>query len=366
MQQRQSPRTQGRYRQGTVTRLIAALGVLSLFGCGSSGSGGGQGSARFTALGLLQGGSYSHAFGVSSDGSTVVGTAENADGDETAFRWTQAGGLQVINNGLGGTRSDGSAITLDGTTIAGSATTTGNARQRVFRLVGGQMQDLGVTTGQTAFGLGISGDGSTVVGWATDAGAEMRPMRWTAPIGMQDLGTLGGTRGASLDASRDGTVVVGWARDVAGTSVPFRWTAATGMTALAGMATPSGEARGISLDGQVVVGAFTGGAFRWTMSGGMLTLAGLPGMPLAEAQDVSGDGSVVVGHATEDTFTNESAFVWTAAAGTQDLNTVFSAIIPQGYHLTHANSISADGRWIAGIAHNPAGAEEAFLVGPLP
>ncbi|HZH99227.1 MAG TPA: hypothetical protein VEX38_09670, partial [Fimbriimonadaceae bacterium] len=119
---------------------------------------------EFAALGLLPNGSYSHAFDVSQDGSIVVGTAENASGDETAFTWTKAGGLRPLENGLGGGRSDGTAVSDDGNVIAGGARLANN-RQRAFRKSGGgAMQDLGVTTGQTAFGIGISGDGSTVVG----------------------------------------------------------------------------------------------------------------------------------------------------------------------------------------------------------
>jgi probable HAF family extracellular repeat protein len=47
-------------------------------------------------LGTL-GGRESVAYGVSADGSVVVGWAQNAAGDGHAFRWTAAGGMEDLN-----------------------------------------------------------------------------------------------------------------------------------------------------------------------------------------------------------------------------------------------------------------------------
>jgi probable HAF family extracellular repeat protein len=47
-------------------------------------------------LGTL-GGDWSEAYGVSADGSVVVGWADNAVGQRRAFRWTAAGGMEDLN-----------------------------------------------------------------------------------------------------------------------------------------------------------------------------------------------------------------------------------------------------------------------------
>jgi probable HAF family extracellular repeat protein len=130
-------------------------------------------------LGTL-GGDSSDAYGVSADGSVVVGQARNAAGQERAFRWTAAGG----------------------------------------------MQDLGTLGGDSSDAYGVSADGSVVVGQARNATGTFRAFRWTASRGMEDLNAayaslLSG--GSSLDAARaispNGRYIVG-----------FGFNAATGRT----------------------------------------------------------------------------------------------------------------------------------------
>jgi probable HAF family extracellular repeat protein len=58
---------------------------------------------RLIWLGTL-GGDSSVAWGVSADGSVVVGGAQNAAGEWRAFRWTAAGGMQDLGT-LGGVRA---------------------------------------------------------------------------------------------------------------------------------------------------------------------------------------------------------------------------------------------------------------------
>jgi probable HAF family extracellular repeat protein len=160
-------------------------------------------------LGTL-GGRWSEAWGVSADGSVVVGSAQNAAGQWRAFRWTAAGG----------------------------------------------MQDLGTLGGDSSWARGVSADGSVVVGRAANAAGQWRAFRWTAAGGMEDLGTLGGYWSEARGVSADGSVVVGISGGRA-----FRWTAAGGMEDLnityAHLLTDGSELReayAISPDGRYIVG----------------------------------------------------------------------------------------------------------------
>jgi probable HAF family extracellular repeat protein len=200
------------------------------------------------------------AWGVSADGSVVVGRAWNAAGQWRAFRWTAAGG----------------------------------------------MQDLGTLGGSGSVAYGVSADGSVVVGWARNAAGQYRAFRWTAAGGMQDLGTLGGSGSVAYGVSADGSVVVGSAQNAAGQWRAFRWTAARGMQDLGMLDGDWSKAYGVSADGSVVVGG--GGediwqlyVFRWTASGGMkdlnLTYAHLltNRSGLIDASAISPDGRYIVG-----------------------------------------------------------------------
>ncbi len=167
---------------------------------------------RLIWLGTLPGGFWSDAYGVSADGSVVVGYAHNAAGQWSAFRWTAAGGMQDLGTLPGG---DGSEATA------------------------------------------VSADGSVVVGWAWNDAGDRRAFRWTEASGMQDLGTLpGGGWSEAHGVSADGSVVVGRARNAA-----FRWTAAGGMEDLnityAHLLTDGSKlwtANAVSPDGRYIVG----------------------------------------------------------------------------------------------------------------
>ena len=127
-----------------------------------------QAQSGITDLGTL-GGRSSAAYGVSADGSVVVGassTAGNAAGQffpaVHAFRWTQASSTMTDLGTLGGTNSAASGVSADGSVVVGgSADTVGNTAFRAFRWTsGGGMVDLGTLGGTFSSASGVSADGS--------------------------------------------------------------------------------------------------------------------------------------------------------------------------------------------------------------
>ena len=73
---------------------------------------------HFSGLGDLPGGSFdSYAYGVSGDGSTVVGRSTSGSGNE-AFRWTESGGMQGLGDLQGGSfYSYANGVSGDGSTV---------------------------------------------------------------------------------------------------------------------------------------------------------------------------------------------------------------------------------------------------------
>jgi probable HAF family extracellular repeat protein len=264
---------------------------------------------RLTWLGTL-GGDRSEATGVSADGSVVVGWAYKSAGQQRAFRWTAAGGMQDL--GTLGTKdnlqSEAWGVSADGNVVVGWAESDTTLR-RAFRWSAGRMRNLGVMVplnkpSVISWARGVSANGSVVVGLTHSSSGDtlvnVRAFRWMGR--MQDIGTLGGGRSDAYGVSADGSVVVGRAQNAAGQWRAFRWTG--GMQDLGTLpGYDYSEAYAVSADGSVIVGgAYNEGeglrAFRWTVVGGMQDLGTLGGS-FSEAWGVSADGSIVVGRAQD-------------------------------------------------------------------
>jgi probable HAF family extracellular repeat protein len=167
-------------------------------------------------LGTLSDGGESEAWGVSADGSVVVGWAYNAAGQRRAFRWTATRGMQDLGTLPGGRESEALGVSADGSVVVGSArNAAGNARAFRWTAEGG-MQDLGTLGGDYSWATGVSADGSVVVGRTRNAAGQDRAFRWTAAGGMEDLNLtyahllIDGSELLSADAiSPDGRHIVG-------------------------------------------------------------------------------------------------------------------------------------------------------------
>lgn len=216
-------------------------------------------------LGTLGTGNNSYAYAVSTDGNVVVGSSETTvGGNYYAFRWTQAGNMQNLGALPGGVDSTAYGVNRDGSVVVGDSSTTsiGSGDHRAFRWTQAGMVDLGVLPGgNNSSAYAVSADGSVVVGRSATSGTTgYHAFRWTQAGSMVDLGLLAGsTFSYALAVNADGNVVVG----VSGNHA-FRWTQATSMISVqqwlndAGVSTAGFQrlksAYGVSADGNSVVG----------------------------------------------------------------------------------------------------------------
>jgi len=376
---------------------------------------------RFRGLGDLPGGGFgSRVAAVSADGRVVVGSSAYqevpSDGRidfgapaqlYQAFRWTETEGMVGLDLPPGTTGSRAAAVSADGSVVIGNTSFTGGDGletnvTRPFRWTAG----VGTTpSGQDRdYAYDISADGAIVVGTRP---ISLNPyaivqnppgpwaVRWTP-----DDATSTGPMGTGAHAiSADGSVIVGGAGFCffMPDSSAFGWKTDGDITYLEHL--PGGvqaSATDVSADGSVVVGydsdryvSASGWmeAFRWTEDGGIIGLGDLPGgASWSEARAVSADGSVVVGRAstgyttlpksvagpTEGTLQIQSpdpipvfeAFIWTESGGMRNLREVLTSICGldlNGWTLTTATDVSADGLTVVGTGINPDGNSEAWI-----
>jgi probable HAF family extracellular repeat protein len=321
----------------------------------------------FQGLGQMPGGwpdAGTYASAISGDGSTIMGygwvcfnggTKCNTSGSVQAYRWTVAGGFQVLGNkgnsdffGAGAVSSNGSvivgehplpnnnsevfrwtpvhgmaqlpmliatAVTGDGTMVAGGDSWWNSGKTGIFGPFAGnqdQTQAYGLAgTGKAPIAVGAAIKGSDVNGPAFHA------FLWTPSAGMQDLGVTSGTQSIATAISANGLVVVGEALDASGFWRAFRWTAATGMQDI-----------------------------------------GTLGGPESAAFAVNGDGSVIVGSSLTTSLSDSNhCFIWTASAGMQDLKTVLDAAnvhtADTWVTLDTLVGISTDGTVMVGYGQSP-------------
>jgi len=169
------------------------------------------------------------ALGVSADGSVVVGWAYSGSealllfgfGQYHAFRWTEAGGMQNLGT-LGGDHGWAWGVSADGSVVVGWAHNAAG-QKRAFRWTeAGGMEDLGTLGGDESWARGVSADGSVVVGWADNAAGQKRAFRWTEAGGIEDLNITYAhllTNSSKLyranAISPDGRYIVGWGYNAA-------------------------------------------------------------------------------------------------------------------------------------------------------
>lgn len=313
----------------------------------------------------------SFANAISADGKTVVGQVFGAFGYEAA-RWKQSTGVVGMGD-FDPTNTVSGALdtSADGRHIVGFGFLAGNFNAFLWTASSG-MQSLGTLQGGwRSVANAISANGLVVVGTSSVPGGQYA-FRWSPGLSMMSLGDLNGFGDSeAFDVSGNGNVIVGTTRASAPyTYVGFRWTPSTGMVSLGDL--PGGSvncaAYGVSDDGSTIVGrgvSFQGPeAFVWRQSTGMIPLGDLPGGEFSStALATNADGTVVVGESQ--TLMGPCAFIWTAERGMQELGTYLiseGVNTLEGWTLTTATDVSADGKTIVGIGWNPIGQYEGFVV----
>jgi len=204
-------------------------------------------------------GSYSTAYDISGDGSTIVGFAWNGCSGR-GFRWTEATGMQELMN-LAGGNNRASAISGDGSAIGGFAQGTFNRTPAFWDAsTAGEVIDVN-DLGEV---FGFDEDGGTSVGTYLFPGQPVSGafVRDQVTGAMTELGSLDPNWiGNAMDISEDGSVVVGF--DVNGVNrKAWVWTSNDGMISLAARLEAAGVTgldplhvcRAVSDDGTVVVG----------------------------------------------------------------------------------------------------------------
>jgi uncharacterized membrane protein len=311
----------------------------------------------FQGLGLPTGALDTRVHGLSADGSTVVGEVIGTGQVYIAFHWTAASGVVTMGPLTGGTRSRAQAVSADGSVIVGEGESGIGHRPFRWTQAGGyELIPPPPGSGGFPYGVAVSADGSVVAGYWN--GPPPIPWRWTAGGGTAAIASAGYATGVSAD----GQIVAG-AEPAAPGSHSFCWTSATGAVSIA---TPTGWdtsfANAVSANGLVIVGFVEAGpvpaawaGFRWTAAQGPQELP-RPGGANAIARAVSADGSVIVGNL------GDAAYAWTPAGPVNLQQFLLSqGASLQGWTLADAVAVSADGRTIAGIGTNPAGQSDSWV-----
>lgn len=173
-------------------------------------------------------GSESSAWGISGDGSTIVGLGWVDAGTAHAIKWTEADGTVDMGSTVPDRSSRANGVNTDGSVIVGWQDGVTGFRQGAIWIDGKQtlLTDAdGVELGEAG---AVSGDGNWVIGGGMEAWI------WNAEQGLQTISHPNGGpffRGSSTAVSDDGSVVVGFYRAWPGppmTGEGFIWTPETG------------------------------------------------------------------------------------------------------------------------------------------
>lgn len=303
---------QGNYSPGGVSN----SGIVSL-----SISGGGM-FKWDAANGFVQIGAISNSYSaagnavISSDGTKISASVTNPATnfneismyDLASGTWTNLGGL--VTSGWDGYVSSTWGISADGSTIVGLGMLSASVGHGVKWEAENGMQDLGsIVDGRSSRANAISTDKTVIVGWQDESNGTRRGAKWVNGVESFITDNNGNRVGEAGGVSGDGKTIIG-----AVTPNPYVWNETTGLTLITHPNANNfyrGGATGISDDGNTVVGFFRpfpgpaalGEGFIWTPSAGRIELnqyaTGLgidtQGLKLSLPLAISRDGKKIAG-----------------------------------------------------------------------
>lgn len=266
--------------------------------------------------------------GFSRDGSTVVGTVFDGVGGNAPFYWNQTDGVTLIPIPGPYTRGAASAVSHDGSVIAGQFVTNGVPGDPGYSLVSfiwnGSTTVIGPAFGaEETEAILISDDGTTVIG-TTGINDHYKIWKWTSGGGFTHIGDSGGYNTSIPQAvSADGNTVVGGVGTVSpfpNVDFGFVWTSGGGFNTIG---TLPGDAVSIlfsvPLDGSESAG-YSINADQSLQRGILCETSGLALTDLgaysvySQGVSISGDGSTIIMDGDAPDFPN-NAQLWSWVSG---------------------------------------------------
>ena len=336
--------------------------ILTLTG-GLALAAGAQAQATFTLMGS------GRAADMNPDGTAVVGL----DG-QGAFLWTQAAGYQPLG------QDDAVAVSDDGTVVLGNMTDP-NGMDAAGRWtsstgwvsLGGLLGSSGNSL-SSAYGMSGDGNRATGLGWV-NAGTGAA-FDWQSGAGMTQLPQQGTNSSRGNCVSNDGLYIGGWDEATSGPRRAALWgPGGTEQLILVDPATNPdglGEIFGLSSDGTWACGTEMQSGYVWSQATGVINFGPLPNccggfFDAGYSNAVSDVGTRVVGQYGSGPFSFIGT-IWSPTLGYQRLDDVLAAngANLQGFTITAAVDISADGTKILGLA-SPAGSfQTEWFIATLP
>jgi hypothetical protein len=246
---------------------------------------------------------------------SLTSKTEMAQYDIATATWTTLGSLGSFS---GTSASSGWGISNDGSTVVGLGWINAGSANAMYVVNGGAPQSLGTTVaGRSTRANAANQDGTIIAGWQDNSFGSRQGAIWNN--GVQTLLFYGNTTdlcGEVGDINADGTMAVGATFTLStGGRFAYRWTAATGGVSLGSVFDPSWSGAGTSISnvGTRVTGyyrgfgpALFGQGFLWVEGVGMISLNNLctrlaidtQTRTLALPLHMSGDGSTIVGQAS--------------------------------------------------------------------